>query len=181
VPPASVGVMTTPTAPPDTRTQPQLVGDERVLLEGFLDYHRDTLLWKCTDLTPDQLRLRPVPTTNLSLLGLVRHLADVERGWFRCGVAGEDLPPIFFTEQELDLDIDPPPDADPDADFATYRAEVAACRAAVRDRGLDDTFLSRRGNTISLRWVYLHMIEEYARHNGHADLIRQAIDGATGE
>jgi len=173
--------MTTSTAPPDTRTEPQFVGEERVLLEGFLDFHRDTLLWKCAELTPDQLRLRPVPTTNLSLLGLVRHLADVERSWFRRGVAGEDAPPIFYTEQDLDLDIDPPPDADPDADLATYRAEVAGCRAAIRDRGLDDMFVSRRGNTISLRWVYLHMIEEYARHNGHADLIRQAIDGATGE
>jgi len=169
------------TTPKDDRTEPPLVGDERALLEAFLDFHRQTLLWKSAELTPDQLRLRPVPTTNLSLLGLVRHLADVERSWFRRGVAGEDAPPIFYTEQELDLDIDPPPDADPDADVAVYRAEVAACRAAVRDRGLDDTFVSRRGHTISLRWVYLHMIEEYARHNGHADLIREAIDGATGE
>ena len=105
---------------------------------------------------------------------------DVERSWFRCRVAGEDAPPIFYTQAQPDLDIDPPPDADPDADFATWRAEVAACDAAVAGRDLDDTFVSRT-DTLSLRWLYGHMIEEYARHNGHADLIRQAIDGATGE
>ena len=169
-----------PTAPPDDRTEPPYAGDERATLEGFLEYHRDTLLWKCAELTPGQLRLRPVPTTNLSLLGLVRHLADVERSWFRRGVAGEDVPPIFYTEEEFDRDIDPPPDADAEADLEVFRAELEASRAAVRDRGLDDTFDSRRG-PISVRWVYVHMIEEYARHNGHADLIRQAIDGATGE
>ena len=111
----------------------------------------------------------------------MRHLADVERSWIRRRFLGEDAPPIFYTEQEVDLDIDPPPDADADADIAVHRAEVAACRAAVRDRELDDTFVHRSGTTISLRWVYVHMIEEYARHNGHADLIRQHIDGVTGE
>jgi hypothetical protein len=169
------------TTPKDSRTQPPHVAGERALLEGFLDFHRDTLLWKCAELTPEQLRTRPLPTTDLSLLGLVRHLADVERGWFRRGVAGEEAPPLFYTEEDLDRDIAPPPDADPDADLAVFRSEVAAVKAATRDRDLDDTFTSRRGATISVRWVYLHMIEEYARHNGHADLIRQAIDGATGE
>jgi uncharacterized damage-inducible protein DinB len=173
--------MTTPTAPPDTRTHPPLRGSERESLEGYLDFHRDTLRWKCARLTRDQLLARPLTTTNLSLLGLVRHLAEVERSWFRRGLAGEDAPPIFYTEAEPDRDIDPPPDADPDADLAAYEAEVEACRAAARGRDLDDTFVTRRGETISLRWLYLHMIEEYARHNGHADLIRQAIDGAVGE
>ena len=168
------------TAPPDDRRFPPETGDERATLQGYLDYHRDTLMWKCAGLTPDQLRAQPLPTTNLSLLGLVRHLADVERSWFRRRVAGEDAPPIFYTQAQPDLDIDPPPDADPDADFATWRAEVAACDAAVAGRDLDDTFVSRT-DTLSLRWLYGHMIEEYARHNGHADLIRQAIDGATGE
>ena len=169
-----------PTAPPAARTEPPSRAGERATLEGFLDFHRETLLWKCAELTPGQLRLRPLPTTNLSLLGLVRHLADVERSWFRRRVAGEDAPPIFYTEEEIDRDIDPPSDSDPESDLATFRAEVAGCRAAVRDRGLDDTFDSRQG-PISVRWVYVHMIEEYARHNGHADLLRQAIDGATGE
>jgi hypothetical protein len=169
------------TAAADTRRDPPANGNERATLQGFLDYHRDTLMWKCSGLTDGQLTARPLPTTNLSLLGLVRHLADVERSWFRRRVAGEDAPPIFYTEAEPDLDIDPPPDADPTADFAVWRAEVAACDAAVAGRGLDDTFVSSRGNALSVRWVYSHMIEEYARHNGHADLIRQAIDGATGE
>jgi uncharacterized damage-inducible protein DinB len=168
------------TTPKDARREPPPVADERATLQGFLDFHRDTLMWKCADLSAEQLKARPLATTNLSLLGLVRHLADVERSWFRRRVAGQDAPPIFYTEAEPDLDIDPPPDADPDADLATWRAEVAACDAAVADRSLDDTFLSR-DETLSLRWLYSHMIEEYARHNGHADLIRQAIDGATGE
>jgi uncharacterized damage-inducible protein DinB len=168
------------TTPKDTRREPPETAGERETLQGFLDYHRDTLMWKCADLTPDQLLARPLPTTNLSLLGLVRHLADVERSWFRRRVAGEDAPPIFYTEAEPDLDIDPPPDADPEADLAVWRAEVAACDAAVAGRDLDDTFVSRTG-TLSLRWLYAHMIEEYARHNGHADLIREAIDGAVGE
>jgi uncharacterized damage-inducible protein DinB len=168
------------TTPKDTRREPPETAGERETLQGFLDYHRDTLMWKCADLTPDQLRVRPLPTTNLSLLGLVRHLADVERSWFRRRVAGEDAPPIFYTEAEPDLDIDPPPDADPEADLAVWRAEVAACDAAVAGRDLEDTFVSRTG-TLSLRWLYAHMIEEYARHNGHADLIREAIDGAVGE
>jgi hypothetical protein len=167
-------------APPDDRRYPPETGDERATLQGYLDFHRDTLMWKCAGLTAEQLKARPLPTTNLSLLGLVRHLADVERSWFRRRVTGEDAPPIFYTEAEPDLDIDPPPGADPEADFAVWRAEVAACDAAVADRDLDDTFVSRT-ETLSLRWLYGHMIEEYARHNGHADLIRQAIDGATGE
>ena len=169
------------TAPPDDRRFPPEIAAERATLQGYLDYHRDTLRWKCAGLTPDQLLARPLPTTDLSLLGLVRHLANVERSWFRRRVAGEDVPPIFYTEAEQDLDIDPPPDADAEADFAVWRAEVAACDAAVAGRGLDETFFSRRGDHLSLRWLYNHMIEEYARHNGHADLIRQAIDGATGE
>jgi uncharacterized damage-inducible protein DinB len=169
------------TAAADTRRDPPANGNERATLQGFLDYHRDTLMWKCSGLTDEQLTARPLPTTNLSLLGLVRHLADVERSWFRRRVAGEDAPPIFYTEAEPDLDIDPPADADPLSDIDTFKAEVAAAQDAVRDRPLDGTFLSSRGSTISLRWVYLHMIEEYARHNGHADLIRQAIDGVTGE
>ena len=169
------------TTPPDTRPPLPFTGTERELLDAFLDFHRATLLWKCAELTPDQLRLRPVATTNLSLHGLVRHLADVERSWFRRRVAGEDAPPIFYTKDQPDLDIDPPPDADPLVDIETFEAEVAAVRAAVHGRDLDETCTFGPGWTGSLRWVYLHMIEEYARHNGHADLIREAVDGATGE
>jgi uncharacterized damage-inducible protein DinB len=168
------------TAPPDERRFPPRAGDERATLQGYLDYHLDTLVWKCAGLSGEQLTARPLPTTNLSLLGLIRHLADVERSWFRRRLAGEKAPPIFFTDAEPDLDIDPPPDADPDADLAVWRAEVDASTAAAAGRALDETFTSWQGQ-VSLRWLYHHMIEEYARHNGHADLLRQAIDGATGE
>src|SRR5215207_8145508 len=167
------------TTPQDDRVEPALTGDERLLVEGFLDYHRQTLLWKCAELTPEQLRARPLSTTNLSLQGLVRHLADVERGWFRRRIAGQDAPPIFYTQAEPDLDIDPPADADPLADIETFRAEVATVQDAVRELPLESTGTFPDGKSFSLRWVYLHMIEEYARHNGHADLLREATDGAT--
>jgi uncharacterized damage-inducible protein DinB len=164
------------------RFDPPYVADERATLDGFLQYQRDTLLWKCSELTPEQLAARPLPTTVLSLQGLVRHLADVERSWFRRMFAGQDAPPIYYDrDTDPDGDILPPPDADPAADFAVYAAEVEAARAAVAGHDLDETFVSRLGATISLRWAYVHMIEEYARHNGHADLLREAIDGATGE
>jgi uncharacterized damage-inducible protein DinB len=169
------------TAPADERRFPPPAADERATLQGFLDHHRDTLMWKCAGLSAGQLTARPLPTTNLSLLGLVRHLAEVERDWFRRSAAGEDVPPIFTTDEERDRDIDPPADADPEADVAVWRAETAACDAAVRDRGLEDTFPAWWGSDVSMRWLYGHLIEEYARHNGHADLLRQAIDGATGE
>jgi uncharacterized damage-inducible protein DinB len=169
------------TTPKDERREPPTAAAERATLQGYLDFHRDTLMWKCAELSDEQLRARPLASTNLSLLGLVRHLADVERSWFRRRIAGEDAPPIFYTDAEPDLDIDPPADADPAADLETWRLEAAACDAAVADRDLDDTFVPQPGETLSVRWVYVHMIEEYARHNGHADLLREAIDGATGE
>jgi uncharacterized damage-inducible protein DinB len=169
------------TGPKDDRVEPPYLGDERTILAEFLRFHRETLLWKCAELSPEQLAARPLPTTVLSLLGLVRHLADVERGWFRRGFAGEDAPPIYYSDADRDADIEPPPDADPAEAFATYRREVEAAEAAARGHDLGETFVSSRGATISLRWVYVHMIEEYARHNGHADLLREAIDGVTGE
>jgi uncharacterized damage-inducible protein DinB len=167
----------------DERFDPPGAGDERATLDGFLQFHRDTLLWKCDALSPSQLAARPLPTTVLSLLGLVRHLADVERSWFVRAFGGdESAQPIFYDrDTDPDGDIVPPPDADVAADLAVYAREVAAARAAVEGHDLSETFVSPRGNTLSLRWVYVHMIEEYARHNGHADLLREAIDGATGE
>jgi uncharacterized damage-inducible protein DinB len=170
------------TAPEAHRVDTPERVDERASLDSFLDYHRQTLLWKCSGLTAEQLKRRAVGSTSLTLLGLVRHMTEVERGWFRRGVAGERLDAVYFTEESPDADFDDIGTADAEADFAAYLAEVEACRQAVAGRGLDETFIrARSGTEISLRWVYLHMIEEYARHNGHADLIREAIDGATGE
>jgi uncharacterized damage-inducible protein DinB len=169
------------TAPEITRTKAPFVADERAMLEAWLDFHRQTLLMKCAGLTADQLRRRSAEPSPLSLLGLVRHMADVERGWFRHGVAREDIEDIYSTEANVDGDFNDVDSADAEADLATFAAEVEAARKAAAGRSLDDTFRSRRGTEISLRWVYVHMIEEYARHNGHADLIRERIDGVTGD
>ena len=121
----------------------------------------------------------------MSLLGLVRHMADVERSWFRRRVAGEDVLSIYSSEASPDGDFDEVADADAAADFATYQAEVEAARAVMTGRGYDETFVSRhRDGTeeiVDLRALMLHMIEEYARHNGHADLLRECVDGTTGD
>ena|SRR5690606_16398427 len=166
------------TAPEITRTDEPTVADERTMLQGWLDWHRQTLLYKCQGLTAEQLKRAAVPPSNLTLLGLVRHMAEVERVWFRRRVRGEDIGSIFGDRDEGFEGIE---EADAEADFATFHAEVKAADAAAAGVPLDFTFRHpRSGNEISVRWVYLHMIEEYARHNGHADLIRERIDGATG-
>ena len=171
------------TAPEITRTDEPYAADERALLDGMLDRHRATLLHKCAGLTGAQLASASAPPSTLTLLGLVRHLADVERTWFRRRVRGEAVAALYAHSDgrpgaAFDL-------ADPDhaeADLATLAAEQQACRAAVATASLDDTFTHERlQEPMTLRWVYLHMIEEYARHNGHADLIREAVDGVTGE
>jgi uncharacterized damage-inducible protein DinB len=171
------------TAPPVTRAPAPHIGDERTLLEGWLDYQRQTLLLKCAGLTAEQLKTASVAPSHLSLLGLVRHLAYVERVWFRRGAAGQDVPNLYCTEERPDTDFEDVAGADAEADVAAFWAEVAAARAAVADRSLEDSFQGYRDggtHTFTLRWAYLHMIEEYARHNGHADLLRERVDGAIG-
>jgi uncharacterized damage-inducible protein DinB len=170
------------TAPQIERRSEPFVADERPMLQGWLDWHRDTLLYKCAGLTAEQLKQASADPSNLTLLGLVRHMADVERAWFRRRIAGEEIDPIFSSPDNVDGDFDDVAGADAEADFATFRAEVAACDAVVAGRSLEDTFIHVRSQReMSIRWVYVHMIEEYARHNGHADLIRERIDGATGD
>jgi len=166
----------------ERRKEPHIAG-ERAMLEGWLDYHRDTLLLKCQGLSADQLRLRSVEPSSLSLLGLVRHMTDVERSWFRRRVNGErDLPNQYYDDTNRDGDFDDVDTADAEVDFAAFRAEVELARAAAAGHSLEDTFHHERsGHEMSVRWVYIHMIEEYARHNGHADLIRERIDGVTGD
>jgi hypothetical protein len=166
----------------DPRVDPPYIADERTMLDGWLDYHRDTLLWKCHGLSDEQLKTASAPPSNLTLLGLVRHMAEVERGWFAPFV-GADKTWIFCTPDDLDGDFDNVADADAAADFETYRREVDLYRRELPAVSIDATTLhGREGKQkeFSLRWVYLHMIEEYARHNGHADLIRERIDGVTG-
>ena len=169
------------TAPHITRQDTPYVADERQMLEAWLDFHRQTLLGKCSGLTVGQLRQRAAPPSTLSLLGLVRHMAEVERGWFRRRIAGQKVGFLYSSEADPDGEFDHVDAADADGDFATYRREVGLARQAAAGWDLDETFFhSHRNAQISVRWVYLHMIEEYARHNGHADLLRERIDGATG-
>jgi hypothetical protein len=164
------------------RSDPPNLASERAALQGWLDYHRATLRWKCAGLTGDQLVARPVFSSGLSLLGLVRHMAEVERNWFLERFAGRtDLADLFCTDEYPDGDFDLADPANADSDLARYVAECAAADDEARGHSLDETFVRQNGQTHDLRWIYLHMIEEYARHNGHADLIRELIDGVTGD
>ena len=151
------------------------------MLDAWLGYHRETLLWKCEGLTDQQLKTASAPPSNLTLLGLVRHMTEVERGWFRKGLDGQDLPEIYCTDDAPEADFEDLDDTDVPTVFQRLRDEIAACRETTRKYdSLDHTVeLGRNKRPYSLRWIYTHMIEEYARHNGHADLIREAIDGAT--
>lgn len=152
------------------------------MLEAWLDYHRQTSLFKCAGLTDEQLKCRCVAPSGLSLLGLVRHLAFVERFWFRRGVAAEPIANLYCSPANPDGDFVDVDDADAEVDFATYEHEVDLARRVAAGRSLDETFRDPRDQTVlSMRWVFLHLIGEYSRHNGHADLLRERIDGATGE
>ncbi|MEV6771669.1 DinB family protein [Nocardia sp. NPDC051030] len=169
------------TAPEIERTQQLLVGDERAMLQSLLDRNRAILLWKCQGLNGSQLAARSVEPSSMSLLGLIRHMTEVERGWFRMRAAAEPVEYVYSSESNQDGDFD---DTDPsvaEADFARYHEEIALCDKAIAALSLDHTVLHpRSGKDISLRWIYLHMIEEYARHDGHADLLRECLDGITG-
>ncbi|WP_069167742.1 DinB family protein [Nocardia altamirensis] len=171
------------TAPDVTRTKAPLIADERRMLQGWLDFHRNTLLVKCAGLDAAQLKQRPLEPSTLSLLGLVRHLSEVERGWFRFAAAAEDIDYLYCSVDNIDGDFDDIDEADAATDFATFRLEIELADAAVIDMSLEHTFKHPRRPELeyNLRWVYAHLIEEYARHNGHADLLRERIDGATGD
>jgi Protein of unknown function (DUF664) len=165
------------TSPDITRPRRQLINDERSSLEAFVDYHRSTLLWKCGGLTGAQLARRSVPPSHLSLLGLIRHMAEMERWWFQRSAAGlADLGDVYAEDSFERASADHAP-----ADFATFDAECAASREALKYRSLDGLFM-HPGQDVQLdvRFAYTHMLEEYARHNGHADLLREQIDGAAG-
>jgi uncharacterized damage-inducible protein DinB len=161
------------------RSEPAFLLSERAMLEAWLEFHRTTLLLKCEGLTDEQRKARPVPTSKLSLHGLIRHMAEVERTWFRRALLREDVDYIWWDADEEDSELVPLDEADWDADLAVWRAECDRSRAAAAAHDLDDTG-QRHGEEVSLRWVLVHMVEEYARHNGHADLIRELVDGAVG-
>ncbi|HVB70124.1 MAG TPA: DinB family protein [Acidimicrobiales bacterium] len=163
-----------------SRSEPGFLLGEREMLDGWLEFHRITLVMKCEGLGDTERKARPVATSKLSLHGLVRHMAEVERGWFRRVLQSEpDTPTIWSDPTEEDPEMVPLDDADWETDLAIFNDECDASRAAAATRGLDDTGQHREG-PCSLRWIYTHMIEEYARHNGHADLIREMVDGSVG-
>jgi hypothetical protein len=165
-------------SPPDDRRDPPADADERTLLVGWLEFHRATLARKCAGLTEAQLRTCAVPPSTLSLVGLVRHLTEIERLYIRHGFAGEPLSPLLYVS-----------DTDPDGDFdllddvagsmAAWQEHVTAARAHVA--AAPDLGARGARSPETLRWVLGKVVQEYARHNGHADLLRQVLDGATGE
>ena len=166
------------------RTDPPMVnGDEKDSYDRWLDWHRITLLIKCEGLDDAGRRARPVETSLMSLHGLVRHMAEVERNWFRRVIGGEDLEGgIYWSDDNPDGDFELPDDARWEDDLAVWEGEIAKARAIAAAHDLDDSGIRKRtGERVDLRWVYVHMIEEYARHNGHADLIRELVDGSVGD
>ena len=164
---------------PDRRDPPHQA-DELAMLTAFLTYQRQTFAIKCAGLSTEQLRTKAVPPSDLSLLGLARHLSDVERSWFRFVFDGEDIPPRWDPQArpEVEFAVE---DADPDEAFAAWYEECARADEIVAAAGsLDDTG-SYQDQVYSLRYILTHLIEEYARHNGHADLLRERLDGRTGD
>ena len=163
------------------RISPPLIADEREMLRAFLDYHRATLAMKCEGLGDEEQRRRSMPPSTLSLLGLVRHMAEVERTWFRRVIAAEDIPLVWSAEGDFQVAYDASGATRAEA-FAAWEAEVAHARRIEREAAsLDVTgYMARWGEDVSLRLVMLHLIHEYARHNGHADLLREGVDGTVG-
>jgi uncharacterized damage-inducible protein DinB len=171
------------------RPEPPLAGDEAATLLGFLDHQRATLDWKCSGLDPAGLRVT-VAASSITLGGLLKHLAYVEDAWFSRWLHGQDRQPPWDTvdwEADPDWDWHSAAEDSPEQLSALWRDAVGRSRSlvaeALADGGLDR--LARRtwpdGRAPSLRWILVHMVEEYARHNGHADLIRESVDGRTGE
>jgi hypothetical protein len=170
-------------ADPDIpRSDPDLQTDELTVLGQYLDFHRATLEMKSAGLSESDLKRRAVPTSNLTLLGLVRHLTDVEYGWFAEWLDGQPQQNRYFTADEPNADFDNL-DSEPVSDvWAAYHAQLTESRRILGTFASGDEMArGGPGRPRNVRWIAVHMIEEYARHNGHADLLREAIDGATGE
>jgi uncharacterized damage-inducible protein DinB len=163
------------------RPDPPRIGSERETLRVFLDFHRATLAMKCDGLPDDELRRRSMPPSTLSLLGLVRHMAEVERTWFRRVINGEDVPFVWSDKGDFQEAYDASRATRSEA-FDAWQAEVERSRRIEAEaESLDVTgHFARWGEDVSLRFVMLHLIHEYARHNGHADFLREGIDGTVG-
>ncbi|MEU0098831.1 DinB family protein [Streptomyces sp. NPDC006267] len=166
----------------DGRIGPPLLGSERETLRAFLDYQRETLAMKCAGLSDEELRERSMPPSTLSLLALVRHLAEVERAWFR-RVFEDPAVPMVWSKRHFDFQAAYDASASTRAEsFAAWEAEVETSRRIERDAAsLEVTGRqSRWEKDVSLRMVMVHVLLEYGRHNGHADLLREGVDGAVG-
>lgn len=165
----------------DDRPRIPRVAAEREALNAYLDYYRATVEMKCRGLTSEQARARPMPPSTLSLHGLIRHLAGVERWWFQQNFERRDVPFLFFTSANPNLDFEPPSDADFATDLRTWQTECAVSRDIVAAHDLDDTARPLDWHEeVDLRWLMLRMVTEYAQHCGHADLLREGIDGSIG-
>jgi uncharacterized damage-inducible protein DinB len=163
----------------DARTDVPKTGGERELLRAYLDFHRETLALKCAGLSDDDLRRRTT-ASSLTLLGIVRHMAEVERAWFRRVLDRQGVPLVWSPDGDFQVAYDVA-DAAPEEAFAAWQAEIAIARdIEAAAPSLDVTGIDRNGDAYSLRRILNHLIQEYARHNGHADLIREGIDGTTG-
>ena len=163
------------------RPNPPMVAPERESLRGWLDYHRATLAWKCDGLTDDELKRRSMPPSTLTLLGLVRHMAEVERHWFRRIVAGETIEHVWSDVGDFQTAYDVSGSTRAEA-FGAWQSEIVHARRIERGvESLDETFrVDAWDCDATLRTVLLHLIQDYARHNGHADLLREGIDGTVG-
>ena len=163
------------------RSEPEFILTERAMLEAWLEFHRTTLELKTEGLSDLQRKSRPVASSRLSLHGLVRHMAEVERNWFRPVLGGEPMASIFAAGLDWEPAFSEVAEADVATAFAAWEAECSHARELVAAAPDLDATGDRDGKGVfSLRWVLIHMIEEYARHNGHADLIRELVDGAVG-
>jgi uncharacterized damage-inducible protein DinB len=158
---------------------PRVAGERETLL-AFIAWQRATLQRKCDGLTDTQLRTRSAPPSSLSLLGLVRHVAEVERSWFRRTLGQTSVDYLYSSDSDPDADFDHVDTADVADTFANWRDECAHADRLIAAHDLDDVVKQRTGREVSLRWILTHVVEEYSRHNGHADILRERIDGATG-
>jgi uncharacterized damage-inducible protein DinB len=165
----------------DERPEPPLIAGEREMLRVYLDFHRATLAMKCEGLTDEQLRERSMPPSTLTLLGLVRHMAEVERTWFRRAIGGEDIPLVWSDDMDFQAAYDASASTRSEA-FTAWESEVARSRQIEEAAASLDVlgYQPRSQQNVSLRFVMLHLIHEYARHNGHADFLREGVDGTVG-
>jgi uncharacterized damage-inducible protein DinB len=161
-------------------TRPELTdgSTERQTLESFLDVNRATVIYKATGLSDQDAAKQLLPSLT-TVSGLIRHLADVERSWFRDDLAGEKDVPTRWSDEDRDGEFRVTADDSLADIIADYEKACAESRSVAAKFELDDRGVNN--NAVTLRWILAHMIEETARHCGHIDILREMLDGATGE